>query len=70
MKLSELPVNTVVTIGLPRPLRAAVKYEMGRWEGNWRWIDTGQKVDMDDFKGGWDFPAEEPVWDMPESVRP
>lgn len=63
---SELPVNTVIVIGLPYYKRPAVKFEADDSIGKWRWIDKGTVVDSDDFKGGWDFPETAPIWEAPE----
>lgn len=67
MKPSELPINTVIVIGLSYYKRPAVKFRDEGWE-QWRWINTGELVDVDDFKGGWDFPDKEPFYEMPDSV--
>lgn len=52
MKLSQVPVGVVVVVGLPFYLRPAVKFTSEGYE-QFRWIDTGEIVDPDDFKGGW-----------------
>lgn len=65
MKLSQVPVGAVVVVGLPFYLRPAVKFTSEGWTGwgQFRWLDDGELVDPDDFKGGWDeF--------VPEGYRP
>lgn len=50
MKLSEMPIGSVVTIGHPNNGRLAVRIQTGCW----RLLHNGQIVSSEEFRAGWD----------------
>jgi hypothetical protein len=58
MNQHQAPTGTVATLGHPANRCLIVKSTTGRW----RYVDTGDLVDDEDFRAGWDIytPTERP----------
>jgi hypothetical protein len=50
VKISEVPVGVVVTIGHPANRILAAKGDNG-----WRWLSDGTPVEPEAFRAGWDL---------------